>query len=259
MIRKDPLRFFFARRNHTRRYAPDPSKTEHRAILDTLVRDGICVIPDYMEPAAVEELRTEVGRLLRRVRDGEEIPGTRAFRYPEYACYHLDGAEAHAPKMTALLDDPMLLSVAAAYGGGRVVPRGVRAELRDEPLKNEMVDDLHADTWRFRFKAILYLTDVTEETSPFRFLPGTHRGDGWRVRRFGYDYLGHALHGYAPTERIRSAEAHRRLEASPERRVTGPAGTLILFDTRGLHSATTLQSGTRMILVRTFVPEEDLG
>ncbi|HUF90528.1 MAG TPA: hypothetical protein VMR66_11190 [Gemmatimonadota bacterium] len=39
----------------------------------------------------------------------------------------------------------------------------------------------------------------------------------------------------------------------------GPAGTLILFDSRGLHSATTLKKGTRVVLNRSFVLAADLG
>lgn len=214
-----------------------------------------------MDRSRAEDIRNEVTEILYRVRDGETVEGAKTLSHPEYGCYSLDEVERHSPSSLAYIDDPMILSVATAYGGGSVVPFLTRAELRSEPLKNELVDDPHADTWKFRFKAMLYLTDVTEETSPLQFLPGTHRDTGWRFERFRYDYLGHAFEGNPRIERSRLNQALRIWDDPRYRRMvcTGPAGTLILFDSRGLHSATTLRKGTRVILNRSFVLADDLG
>jgi hypothetical protein len=260
LYRQSPVHFLRHGRSYTRSCLPDPSLTEHTEIVDTLVRDGICVLEGYLDSEATARIREEVGEVLFRLRDGEPVEGVPTTSYPAFACYHMDQVEHHSPASRVFTDDPMILSVAAAYGGGRAVPFNTRAELRSAPLKNELVDDLHADTWKFRFKAMLYLTDVTPETSPFRFLAGSHVGTNWPVRRFAYDYLGQAFHGHPGVERLRLAEAQRRYEDPRFRKMicTGPAGTVILFDTRGLHSATTLQSGSRMILNRTFVLKEEL-
>lgn len=260
LARYDPLRFHRDRREHALSCAPDPSLTEHTEILDVLIRDGICVLEGYLDPNATARIREEVSTVLFRLRDGEPVEGIPTSSYPEFACYHMEYVERYAPSSRVFTEDELILSVASAYGGGRALPFKTRAELRSEPRKNELVDDLHADTWRFRFKSMLYLTDVTLETSPFRYLAGSHVDTHWRFRRFAYDYLGHTFHGRPALERIRLAEAHRRYEDPRFRKMlcTGPAGTVILFDTRGLHSATTLKSGMRMILNRSFVLEEDL-
>lgn len=260
LAKRSPIQFYFQRRSHARSCAPDPSGTEYPEVLMPLIRDGIHVLPGYLDPDTTTRIRDEVTPLLLRLRDGEEVGGARTASYPEFACFHLDDVERHSPATRVFSDDPMILSVMAAYGGGLGVPFNTRAELRSEPRKNEMVDDLHADTWKFRAKAMLYLTDVTEETSPFRYLAGSHVDQYWRLPRFAYDYLGHAFHSHPGVERFRLREAEKRYADPRFRQVlcTGPAGTLILFDTRGLHSATTLRKGRRIVLNRTFVLAEDL-
>ena len=222
------------------------------------MRNGIVVLPGYLETEATANIREELAPLLFRLRDGRVVEGARTTSYPEYACFHLDGVEHHAPSSRVFTEDPMILSVASAYGGGRGVPFNTRAELRSGPRKNKLVDDLHADTWMFRFKAMLYLTDVTEDTAPFRYLAGSHRDELWKISRFTYDFLGTAFHGSPWAERFRARQVLQRYEDPRFEKVlcTGTAGTLILFDARGIHSGTTLRSGNRMVLNRSFVLQE---
>jgi hypothetical protein len=221
------------------------------------MRNGIVVLPGYLETEATANIREELAPLLFRLRDGKAVEGARTTSYPEYACFHLDGVEHHAPSSRVFTEDPMILSVASAYGGGRGVPFNTRAELRSGPRKNELVDDLHADTWMFRFKAMLYLTDVTEDTAPFRYLAGSHRDELWKIKvhvrlpgnglpRFA---VGGAVSGPAGSAKIRRPSVRKgALHRYP--------GTLILFDARGIHSGTTLRSGNRMVLNRSFVLQE---
>lgn len=260
LSRYNPLRFHLDRRSYARSCAPDASRTEHTEILETLTRDGICVLEGYLPAEATTRIRDEVSEILYPLRDGEDADHIPTHRYPEFACFQMDRVEDFIPSSRTFTEDSMILSVASAYGGGRAVPFNTRAELRSEPRKNEMVDDLHADTWKFRFKSMLYLTDVTSETSPFRYLAGSHADTHWRLRRFAYDYFAHNFHGQPMADKLRLAEARRRYEDPRFRKMicTAPAGTVILFDTRGLHSGTPLQSGRRMILNRSFVLEEEL-
>lgn len=154
----------------------------------------------------------------------------------------------------------MINAVANAYLGDRAVSFDVRAELRSEAKKNILVDDWHTDTWKHRFKAFLYLSDVAEENAPLRYLAGSHTGKNWRVRRFWLDYLRHAVGGSSVNHYVaRETASERHNPAFREVVCTGPAGTLILFDTRGIHRGSPLESGHRMVLNQGFVLKDDLS
>ena len=115
----------------------------------------------------------------------------------------------------------------------------------------------HIDTWRPRYKAFLYLTDVDSENGPFTYTPLTHYGE-WRQRydrdiasifRAGvdgliYDELSAFVGCLWPHEHARVCEA----VGSTPVTVTGSAGTLILFDARGLHKIPPLRRAPRIIL-----------
>ena len=90
--------------------------------------------------------------------------------------------------------------------------------------------------WPLFIKFFIYLTDVTAADGPFSIIEGTHRDKPvWRDGRFPAHELldDHAL-------------------AARERRVTGPAGTLIAADTSAFHRGTPVEDGPRMVLQLEF-------
>ena len=259
MLVNDPVRFFLHRRRYNRRhYRADRSKCDHPEILDTLTHRGIYVIERYLDEKSVARIRDDVSAVLFRLRDGEEVPDFETNSYAEYGTYVLHHAEKLSESVRAFLDDKLIFSLVNAVAGGRAVSYGARAELRSEPKENALVDHWHIDTWKFRFKVMLYLTDVTAENAPFRYLAGSHTGITWGFRRFWLDYLAHAMHGESLQERFLAHEASRqgRNAAFEDVLCTGPAGTVILFDTRGLHCGSPLVKPSRMILNHTFTTEK---
>ena len=115
----------------------------------------------------------------------------------------------------------------------------------------------HIDTWRPRYKAFLYLTDVDSENGPFTYTPRSHYG-WWRLRydkeimqvfRAGSDgYIHDEESAYVgclwPHEYNRLC---KKLDTEPQV-VTGRKGTLIIFDARGLHKIQPLIRAPRIIL-----------
>lgn len=122
----------------------------------------------------------------------------------------------------------------------------------------------HMDTWRQRIKAFLYLEDVGPEQAPMTYLRGSHQGR-WRLwaeaqiardyvvdeRGFGGNtdiwYLG----CFWPHEVAQLKTDYGYQEVS----CTGKAATLMVFDGRGLHQATPLISGRRLILTSYWIHE----
>ncbi len=260
LIARDPVTFFLERRAYNKRHSVVPSLCAHRGILDEVIKSGICVIEEYVDRDAAAKIRSEVSDVLFRLREGRSLSGFRTTGYPEYGTYVLHQAERFSPSSSTFMKDAVIASVASALAGGRAVSYDMRAELRSEPGKNSLVDDWHRDTWKFRFKAMLYLTDVTVDNAPLRYLEGSHARRERRFGRFWLDYLGYAFEGEPVHARYaqREAAAEGRNPALHERVCTGPAGTLILFDTRGLHRGSPLIEPCRIILNHAFVVEDEV-
>lgn len=105
----------------------------------------------------------------------------------------------------------------------------------------------HIDCLRPTLKAFLYLSDVGAEQGPLRYIPGTHVLDDERHHLFYRICNGGLGHAYF------SEDENRRLDARGTS-VCAPAGTVVAFDTQGLHSGSFCMSGMRVALVIGYRP-----
>ena len=119
-------------------------------------------------------------------------------------------------------------------------------------------DGYHVDEVFFhKFKAFLYLNDVDEKTAPFEFIEGSHRDRNWlnpyKSKILQYDFLkqdkkqgrGNFFSYETVNKIIKNNNFKRNV-------VTGKAGTLIFFDSKGIHKATTPIKKGRNILANYF-------
>jgi hypothetical protein len=86
-------------------------------------------------------------------------------------------------------------------------------------------------------KIFFYLTDVDAQTGPHCFVRGSHRDKPLPLRRDG---------------RIADAEIVQHYGAARVAEITGPRGTVIVANTRGLHKGKHLAAGDRCILQLVF-------
>lgn len=115
----------------------------------------------------------------------------------------------------------------------------------------------HCDTWQHRIKAFLYLTDVSPKTGPLIYAPRTQRGlwrlaidhELWYITKVGQDtFLENEDSQFAGTLfPHQSNRIFRKLNTKPVE-ILGEAGTLVIFDARGLHKVKPLEEGERIIL-----------
>lgn len=239
------LRLEYQRRRRSAAGTDDPA--------NTLMRDGLLVLPEYFDAAQIGLMKTAVpgieecklsseGTLTRFYSDAARIPELSPF----FAC--------------DLITDTMrqVLGPAAVMHRSTVQYRIV------EGHTGAFEHFFHIDTWRPRYKAFLYLVDVTEDNGPFTYIPRTHYGawrrsyerDIARVFQAGPDgYIHDDASAYVgclwPHEQ---AALSVRLRTQP-RTVTGKAGTLILFDARGLHRIRPLVHAPRIILSSYWIRE----
>ena len=107
----------------------------------------------------------------------------------------------------------------------------------------------HRDAFHGQYKALLYLTDVTEDNGPFELLPGSHHlafvlaG----IEKVGLGYM---------QNRLSDAEVCRleELLETPRKPLTGSAGTLILFNSSSIHRGRPIQLGERLALTNYYFP-----
>lgn len=213
---------------------------------DTLAADGVVVIPDFIDEATVARMRLAVPELS-SFRESPE--GERSYYFPE--------AQKIAD-FAPFFESSVVRAVAHRCVSGAAMPlrrtvgvKNVIGEVGSFELFH------HMDTWKRRMKAFLYLNDVGAEQAPMRYVKGSHRG-WWRLpmeatiaQMYGVDQSGYArpedfyIGCYWPHEVRRLSQAYGLEEIT----CVGGAGTLIIFDARGLHRATALREGNRTILM----------
>ena len=110
-------------------------------------------------------------------------------------------------------------------------------------------DGWHRDSFFSQYKALLYLTDVTEENGPFELLPGSHHLKSVLkgIEKAGIDYM---------QNRLSDDEVYRLEEilTTPRKPITGRAGTLILFNSSSVHRGRPIRSGERLAFTNYYFP-----
>lgn len=225
---------------------------------------GICVVPRYVSQDEVDCARAAcVARVdlandtnfndgsYRRV---DAYKGTAAA--PNERVYH---ADCFSPEAECFKHDTSLKAVASAYYGS---PHSVHLCLYERHRHHEIpVRGFHVDTFECStFKVMLYLSDVTEHDGPTCYIPGTHRDA--ELRRCKEFELGPAVSLGDPSGRphpttFRDEELGEWLGKQVP--VVGPAGTIVLFDTWGVHRGFPPEHGAeRHVLVNYYRPGSDL-
>jgi hypothetical protein len=206
---------------------------------------GIAVRPGFVDRATADAWRDALPPLDRFARSPE---GTET-RYIDWA-YDI-------PALRAFYDDARVERTMRELLGDRTVRLRCTAQERHVVGNVSFENFFHIDTWLPRFKAFLFLCDVTPENGPLVYVPGSHRG-WWRFRlerQVQRDFVP-GDDGYIDTERSaytgclfpHQAERIFRATGLTPRTVLVPAGTLVVLDGRGLHRATRFVAGRRLML-----------
>lgn len=180
--------------------------------------DSLPVVDRHgLEYASLSEVSTGDGRVVCRTRDVRKISAA-----------------------MQLATDPVLIALAESYLGCQPVLENLSAMV-SWPNAETDLDSLalnaqlfHYDKDRLRFlKVFVFLSDIDAENGPHAYVRKSHttRPDAlWQQRRFTDEEL------------ISEVEATHITE------VCGPAGTILMADTMGLHKGVPVKSGTRRVL-----------
>jgi hypothetical protein len=232
---------------------PCPAIPARPEWMDTLERDGVVTIPDFLRADVFAQVRAEFDA----VRD--EIPfkvfGGRERGRLHVATMAVEPGDDRFPALREhLVNSPSLCAAAtlltrrdASKGG--CTTRLVTYQLRDEDAQdNDIENILHADAHFQTAKAWLLLNDADESNGALVFAKGSHR---LNLKRLYHEYELSVrvarLNGgdeRIPAHKLEERDGRKRNIITPETLkwlgyeesvVTGKAGTLVVANTLGFH------------------------
>jgi hypothetical protein len=216
------------------------SPPEASEILSQLKNTGFSIVRNFWSPE-------RCWQAIRQLDLGIESPAPCHYWVdPEGSDHRLWYAERLAGEMISFLDDPFIEIIRKYYSGVRTPEKLLlAARLSQTPENKGSGGGWHRDSpHSLQFKAILYLSDVTEENGPFQYLEGTH-------------------HASSSIQLLRKKLCHPNQYRFSEHEITriiaegvlshtfiATAGTLILVDTKGIHRGQPIQVGCRYALTQ---------
>lgn len=221
-----------------------------REYIRTLRAEGIVVIPNFFDAEVLARMR-------------EAVPPVAEFTKAEQgenSRFYRDARKFSA--FAPFFESPIIRQVARSYisPSADIYRSFIGLKMPDNGGVS-FEDFYHMDCWKQRVKAYLYLEDVGEDGAPMTYLKGSHRGS-WRLPMESRlaRLLRSGVNGYTreesvflgcfwPYEVMQLKQAHGYTDVT----CTGKAGSLVIFDGRGLHHANKSSSQRRLILAMSWV------
>jgi len=222
-------------------------------IVATIKRDGLMIIPNFMP---TETARTLAELSYKKIEEQRQA-GTDAIpQYwgsEDYGVFRLRDCDEVHPEIKAFFDNESIMRIARAVTTDNIKSHQRMLEVRDRVGHVSNSDVYHFDRphWKYKFKSHLLLNDVGPDQAPLRYLVGSFRNAPWRRRQELEDRKFGSVgpNGHFFIHEIEHLIKEHDLE---EVVCTGTAGTLVLFDARGLHRGTTLCTERRALLGNYF-------
>ncbi len=207
------------------------------AIIATLRKFGIVLLPDFVNQQELENLKTEFFALL-----DTEANWIRKIKYKhgKAVSVHRAGIDSQRfPVFKQVFDAEQMHRLTNSYlGQPNLVNNDIflTYDLPDPTPINELhFDKIHS------LKFFLYLADTTEASGAFTFVPGSaHIG-----RQRANEHLRHGRQMSTIPNVITEEEYIK--QSIP---IEGRAGTMIIFDTDGFHRGGIVQDGQERLVMR---------
>ena len=225
------------------------------AIAKRLDQHGACVVPAYLSQEHVSVLRDEA---LAALRDH----GTSDYGYGRSCRFEPEGYDA-VRAAAQFFQSELFEQVVEAY-----LPREQVRHLRYIDITHDFRFDpttiygkLHYDRRR-QLKFMLYLLDTDPGAGAFRFVPGSHvdgqrlHTHAWRAALGAGDEISDEAIAQMAWMTPDASPAYRSVEfLCPERareavHASGPAGSLVVFDTHVLHAGGIVDEGRERLNVK---------
>jgi hypothetical protein len=207
-------------------------------LIQTLRKDGIALVPQFLSKTQVETMREfltdQQGYIVGEHFSG--APATHATIAGGLKLQYPSKIVLMAPGMSSLLASKKIRDIAAEYLRCEPIFTGITAwwSFADSEATQSDLDwagqKFHFDyDWPAFIKFFFYLTDVSEENGPFTYVHGTHEfKHEWNDGRLSDDYV-------------------NDIYKSKVKAMTGCAGDMIVADTAGYHKGVQVTGKERLI------------
>jgi hypothetical protein len=226
--------------NHVDGVLGDLSKTDIKAIGDSIRENGYYIFSTKLSAEKVEDLTQFALTIEADLVPAPKEGPSRAFysrnKVVTSTYWFTEDNTLKFPLIQELLADPSMFAVAQDYLECKPI-QDLTAMWWSTAFAKEASSQaaqlFHFDMDRFKFiKFFFYLTDVGPDNGPHCFISGTHKNLPDNLWKDG---------------RIPDAEIFSSFAPKDILEITGPKGTIIAVDTRGLHKGKVLRSGERLL------------
>mgnify|MGYP000609156785 CR=1 FL=1 len=217
-------------------------------IVNQLKEHGFAAIPNFYSKEECEFLRNEVDRII----DDSQSEG-HLWVDEVGADNRVHAAHELSVKINEFNKNKLLQSVADNYFKGKMqIANTLAARIRYAKSNIGSGGGWHRDGNFFQFKAIIYLSDVTEKNGPFQIIDRSHKlsqviEDTEIMGKEGLDV------------RMTDSDINKIVEKEPDRykMLTAKEGTLLFADTSAIHTGKPIEEGHRYALFNYFYPSYD--
>lgn len=231
---------------HSRTFGQTDSGLAEK-ILSDLKTEGYSVLPTKISPELVRQMQLDAQsfdyRLREGLRGGQTVSGIDPANPP--SCISAYSSSAPSPAMQAIIDDEFLTYIASSHLGtpARAIDSTLWYTFPNPDPSSETAQLFHYDLDTIRWiKVFVYLSDVGPANGPHEYVPGTHIPENKERKVMLKEY-----------GRISDAEIDQYY-AGRRRKVEGPAGTVIIGDTRCFHKGNAVSADHRLIFSPIFAP-----
>ena len=201
-------------------------------------------IPAAMVAAANEEAKSFHYRLKGGEQSGKQLSGIEPASPPKCVSAYSDSPLT--PTLQSIVDDELLNFVASNHLGtsAKSIDSTFWYTFPNPVASSEAAQLFHYDLDTIRWvKAFVYLSDVGEGNGPHEYVSGTHLA-GNKVSKvlLGKEYA-----------RISDAEIDQYYPGC-RKRISGPAGTVLIGDTRCFHKGNSVRNGHRLVFSPIYAP-----
>ena len=247
------IKFNYIKAKHYKNYKVNRSLTNYQNELDTLIKNGILILPEFFDKDIVDQIVNEIKPTMFDLCNNKYSGKNKSFRFDDYGVYRLLDIDKISPTSKKFFELDLINELAKAYVSKNVHSYQKMSELKPLVGNMSVSDNWHFDDWKHRYKAFLYLADVGEEQAPFVYLKGSHNENmEWRKRK-ELEYYIYGRHkgsyGYFVPDEVNYIIEKYNLEKIV---CTAKAGSLIIADTRGLHKGNVLRKDYRLTLASYF-------
>lgn len=207
-----------------------------------IYKNGYAIINNFISPTDCREYRDEIDFMMEKYSN---------YIHKGNDDLRIYGIENVSSKMSFFSSNTILRDIASIYNKTETNNAFTLAAKLPYTFGNlGSGGGWHRDSCIKQFKAILYLSDVTEKNGPLQLIDKSNRLTYKLIdaRKANQPYMGY---------RFTSEQIKKILYNNPSRLVSfcAPAGTLILVDTSCIHRGKPIENGCRYTLFNYYYPK----